>query len=60
MFIDLGNSVTLTDAQFQEEMSKRRALRPGAGHFLGCPLCSVADRAPLQPTPTQNQDQQQQ
>jgi len=50
----------MTDAQFQEEMMKRRALHPGADHFLGCPLCSVADRSPVQTTQTQNQEQQQQ
>ena len=60
MFLELGNNVSMTDAQFQEEMMKRRALHPGADHFLGCPLCSVADRAPVQTTQTQNQDQQQQ
>ena len=60
MFLELGNNVSMTDAQFQEEMMKRRAQRPGAEHFLGCPLCSVADRAPVQTTQTQNQEQQQQ
>ena len=60
MFLELGNNVSMTDAQFQEEMMKRRALHPGADHFLGCPLCSVADRAPVQATQTQNQEQQQQ
>ena len=29
MFIDLGNRVSLTDDQFQEEMAKRRAENPG-------------------------------
>ncbi len=28
MFIDLGNRVSLTDEQFQDEMAKRRALQP--------------------------------
>jgi hypothetical protein len=60
MFLELGNNVSMTDAQFQEEMMKRRALHPGADHFLGCPLCSVADKAPVMTTQTQNQDQQQQ
>ena len=58
MFLELGNNVSMTDAQFQEEMMKRRALHPGADHFLGCPLCSVADKAPVQATQTQQQQQQ--
>ena len=57
MFLELGNNVGMTDAQFQEEMMKRRALHPGADHFLGCPLCSVADRAPAQPTESSQQQQ---
>jgi hypothetical protein len=60
MFLELGSNVGMTDAQFQEEMMKRRALNPGADHFLGCPLCAVAHKAPAQSTQTQNQDQQQQ
>ncbi len=59
MFLELGNNVSLTDAQFQEEMMKRRALRPGTDHFAGCPLCSVADRTPMQTTLTQQQQEQQ-
>ena len=58
MFLELGNNVSMTDAQFQEEMMKRRALHPGADHFLGCPLCAVADKAPMTPTQTQQQPQQ--
>ena len=60
MFVELGSNLAMSDAQFQEEMMKRRALHPGADHFLGCPLCSIADKKPIQPTSTQNQDQQQQ
>jgi len=60
MFLELGSNLGMTDAQFQEEMMKRRALNPGADHFLGCPLCAVADRAPIRPTQTQNQQDQQQ
>ena len=58
MFLELGNNVSMTDAQFQEEMMKRRALHPGADHFLGCPLCAVADKEPMKPTQTQQQQQQ--
>ena len=58
MFLELGNNVGMSDAQFQEEMMKRRALHPGADHFAGCPLCSVADRRPVQPAQTQQQQQQ--
>jgi len=43
MFIDLGQSVPLTDEQFQEEMEARRKKfgpdRPDV--LLGCPLCNV-------------------
>ena len=43
MFIDLGQSVPLTDDQFQDEMAKRReklgANRPDV--IIGCPLCNV-------------------
>src|SRR5262245_10700534 len=61
MFLELGSNLGMTDAQFQEEMMKRRALNPGADHFPGCPLCAVAHKAPVQSTTqTQNQDQQQQ
>ena len=58
MFLELGNNVSMTDAQFQEEMMKRRALHPGSDHFAGCPLCSVADRVPVQTTQSQQQQQQ--
>ncbi|MDR1990645.1 MAG: cytochrome c [Acidobacteriaceae bacterium] len=58
MFIDLGNRVALTDAQFQEEMAKRRAQNPGKDVILGCPLCSLS--APSPRSSTQNQQQQQQ
>ena len=60
MFLELGNNVSMTDAQFQEEMMKRRAQHPGADHFMGCPLCAVADKTPVKPTQTQQQQQQQQ
>ena len=52
MFIDLGNRVSLTDAQFQEEMARRVTANPGRDIILGCPLCgAVAKQAPT----TQNQ-----
>jgi hypothetical protein len=56
MFLELGNNVSMTDAQFQEEMLKRRAQHPGQ-HIIGCPLCAVADRLPKQPTDSQQQQQ---
>ena len=58
MFLELGNNVSMSDAQFQEEMMKRRAQHPGADHFMGCPLCAVADKTPVKPTQTQQQQQQ--
>jgi mono/diheme cytochrome c family protein len=42
MFIDLGNRVSLTEEQFQDEMAKRRAANPGKDVILGCPLCSLS------------------
>ena len=43
MFIDLGESLELTDEQFEAEMAARRerlALTPN-DHAIGCPLCLV-------------------
>jgi mono/diheme cytochrome c family protein len=43
MFIDLGEALELTDAQFEREMADRRerlGLQPG-DHVIGCPLCLV-------------------
>ncbi len=65
MFIDLGNRVTLTEEQFQEEMRKRVAANPDQDVFLGCPLCGTTAQMnklrPPAPAPTtQNQQQQQQ
>jgi hypothetical protein len=54
MFLELGNNVSMTDEQFQEEMMKRRAQHPGK-HIIGCPLCAVADRLPQS---TNNNQQQ--
>lgn len=40
MFIDLGYSVELTEAQFQAEMAERRARMADRNEFdVGCPLC---------------------
>ena len=43
MFIDLGQIMPLTDAEFQDEMAKRREKlgpnRPDV--IIGCPLCNV-------------------
>jgi len=49
MFIDLGQGVALTDAQFQEEMAKRREHLHLTRNdvVIGCPLCSSV------PTPAQ-------
>jgi hypothetical protein len=40
MFIDLGQSVRLTEEQFQAEMAARRALRKDRNEYdIACPLC---------------------
>jgi hypothetical protein len=59
MFIDLGNRVSLTEDQFQEEMAKRRAAYPSKDVYIGCPLCNLTKKAAPKPT-TQNQQNQQQ
>jgi hypothetical protein len=62
MFIDLGNRVTLTEEQFQEEMRARIAANPGKDLIPGCPLCGVVSKLPpalLRPTQSQQQQQQQ-
>ena len=43
MFIDLGQSVALTEEQFQEEMAARREKRKMKknDYFIDCPLCGV-------------------
>jgi len=45
MFIDLGNRVVLSEAQFQAEMAKRREANPSQDVFVGCPLCSLSKPA---------------
>ncbi|MGC4081926.1 MAG: cytochrome c [Vicinamibacterales bacterium] len=60
MFIDLGNRVSLTEEQFQEEMRARVSSNPDKDVILGCPLCGVvAQQMKAAPRPTQNQGQQQ-
>jgi hypothetical protein len=54
MFIDLGQGVTLTDEQFEQEMIKRRQASKD-DVIIGCPLCNS-----VQPGRTSTQQQQQQ
>jgi hypothetical protein len=53
MFIDLGQTVGLTEEQFQAEMAKRREKRNMKKNdfFIDCPLCGVP--APPKPTNTE-------
>jgi hypothetical protein len=44
MLINIGQSITMTDAEFQAEMAKRRErlnLKPGQ-KVIGCPLCGFS------------------
>jgi len=54
MFIDLGQSVPLTDDEFQQEMAERRKKlgpsRPDV--IIGCPLCNIIP-PPAKPTAQQ-------
>jgi mono/diheme cytochrome c family protein len=51
MFIDLGYSVSLTEAQFQAEMAKRRTLMKNRNDYdIGCPLCWAPPTAQPQAT----------
>ena len=60
MFIDLGNRVSLTDEQFQEEMAKRRDEAEAHGKRRRPRLPAVQrGRAAGGAAPTQNQQQQQ-
>lgn len=56
MFIDLGQSVALTEEQFQQEMAERRERRKMKKNdfFVDCPLCGVP---PPPPTVTVAQPQ---
>ena len=40
MFIDLGQQVSLSEEQFQQEMAKRRK-KYNTDVIIGCPLCNV-------------------
>jgi hypothetical protein len=53
MFIDLGNRVSMTDEQFQQEMAERVAANPGRDVIPGCPLCGAVSKQI--PPPTQDQ-----
>jgi mono/diheme cytochrome c family protein len=55
MFIDLGQSISLTEEQFQAEMAKRREKRKMKKNdvFIDCPLCGVPPPPP--PTATSQQ-----
>ncbi|OFW46323.1 MAG: hypothetical protein A3J29_17625 [Acidobacteria bacterium RIFCSPLOWO2_12_FULL_67_14b] len=56
MFIDLGQSVPLTDDEFQQEMAeRRRKLGPNRPDVIvGCPLCNVIP-PPAKPTASPQQ-----
>jgi len=55
MFIDLGNRVSMTDEQFQQEMARRVAQHPGQDVYPGCPLCGVAAKQAPRSTDGHNQ-----
>jgi hypothetical protein len=52
MFIDLGQSISLTEEQFQKEMADRRERRKMKKNdfFIDCPLCGVPPPPPAKPT----------
>jgi hypothetical protein len=56
MFIDLGQSLALTDEQFQAEMIKRRAQHKEEV-ILGCPLCNSM-QMPVKSTTSNSQQQE--
>jgi hypothetical protein len=58
MFIDLGQQVSLTEEQFQQEMAKRRE-KNRSDVIIGCPLCNVPIARPPAATPSNRQRQQQ-
>ncbi len=60
MFIDLGNRVAMSDADFQAEMKKRIAEHPGQDVYLGCPLCGVVAKQMMQQQESQDEQHQQQ
>lgn len=53
MFIDLGQSIALSEEQFQKEMAERRERRgmKKGDYFIDCPLCGVPPPPPT-PKPT--------
>jgi len=54
MFIDLGQSVRLTEEQFQTEMARRRALMSDRNEYsIACPFCWAPDFLPV----TEEEDQ---
>ncbi len=62
MFIDLGNRVSLSEEQFQNEMAKRREKLKLTRNsvVIGCPLCNIVPAGPPQRTQQQQQQGQQQ
>jgi hypothetical protein len=47
MFIDLGQSVRLTEEQFQAELAERRArMKDRSEYDIGCFLCWAPEIAP--------------
>jgi hypothetical protein len=57
MFIDLGNRVFLTDAQFAAEMAARRERLKLTKNsvVIGCPLCNILPTPPAMTPPRQQQ-----
>jgi hypothetical protein len=55
MLLDLGNRVSLTEEQFQDEMARRRErLKLTRNSFtIGCPLCAVSASSPTRATQQQ-------
>jgi hypothetical protein len=59
MFSEIGQSVALTEEQFQAEMAKRRAnMKSRNDYDIGCPLCWAPPVEPPQRTTTGQGNQQ--
>ena len=58
MFIDLGQQVSLSEDQFQQEMADRRATHTG-DVIIGCPLCNVPLKQSKPASTPSNQQRQQ-
>ena len=59
MFLDIGQSVVLSEEQFQAEMAKRRASMKSRNDYdIGCPLCWAPPPEPPQRTTTGEGNQQ--